>query len=230
MLIRRARVLREQAHHGGQVLLGNVLFEFLRKIHRQAMAFGLLGEPADRVRHAVHIRQVRLDVHNWRAVHQIRAGDDERDAPVLLLHANQADNRQTDAVRAERRARREHTQSGIAAQPRRTHSRPPIILLRAVELPEQPQVGVILNAAERLADAVLFHHHDAGNHLRHKPRLPRHAEFLPKAVFDSCNDFHPDSSPFPYGISIAHPRPPVKGRKQKGISVSFAFGKRIFLG
>lgn len=59
---------------------------------------------------------------------------------------------------------------------------------------------------------------------------PRHAEFLPKAVFDSCNDFHPDSSPFPYGISIAHPRPPVKGRKQKGISVSFAFGKRIFLG
>lgn len=50
MLIRRARVLREQAHHGGQILLGNVLFELLREIHRQAMAFGLLGEPADGIR------------------------------------------------------------------------------------------------------------------------------------------------------------------------------------
>ena len=161
-----------------------------RKIDRQRVMPLFLRKAARRLRVAVGIRQIGLDIVNRRSVHQIRAADDEhRPLRGVQPHFLKRHGRQPDGIGAKRRPRGEHTHARVAAQPRRAHRRRPSLPLAGGKAPDQPQMRKALDAAQRVRVLIGLFEHDFRARFRHDAALAGNAEFLRKVAADSGDDF-----------------------------------------
>ena len=88
---------------------------------------------------AVGVGQIRLDVIDRRAAHQIRTRHIQ-DRAVLRVEVGlyQPHARKPQRVRPEGRARGKDAHAGVAAQTRRTHGRRPAVAARLGKFPDQP--------------------------------------------------------------------------------------------
>jgi len=120
-------------------------------------------------------------------------------------HFFQLYRRQPDGIRTERRTGGEYAHPGIAAQPWRTHRRRPLLPHRLGKLPDQPDVGKILQSPERIGIPVFRRKDDPGTETVDQSTLPGNAELGGKVIFDMGNDFHAKRS-FPVMSDLSSER------------------------
>ena len=98
----------------------------------------------------------------------------------VVFHPDKPHAAESQRIRTERGARREHTHARIPTQPRRTHRRRPAVPDCFGELPYQPQVGVLLNSPERLRHAEFRLEHQRRAEFVDQSALSWYSELLRK--------------------------------------------------
>ena len=120
--------------------------------------------------------EVRLDVVNRRAVHQVGARHAHHRHAVHRLYRFDTYRRESQSVGTEGRAGGEDPHPGIAAQAWRAHRRRPPLPLGSGKTPYQPQVRKVGQPAHRLRHGELRLEDDVGPQLRNEAALPRNPE------------------------------------------------------
>ena len=158
--------------------------------HPQGMALGLAGKSLGGVRMTVRIGDVRLDVVDGRAVHQVCSPHEKHRADIrAVLDALQPHAGQAQRVGTEGRPGGKHAHAGVAAQPGRTHGGRPTVPHRAGELPHQPDVAEIFQPPQGIRIAVFRGKDDLAPQAVHQPALARNAELGGKSRMDVRDDF-----------------------------------------
>ena len=174
-------VLREQGQKRG------------READVQQEISGGVREAAGGVRVAVAVGNVGLDVKNRCAIHQVCAAYVQNRAEFPgLLHAQKADAGQPQIVGAEGGAGGKDAHPGVPAQPRRAHGGRPALADSLGKLPDDPQMGKVLNAPQSVGIAEFRLEDDGGAKGLHKSALPRDAELGGKVTAHSGNDLNAD--------------------------------------
>ena len=104
-----------------------------------------------------------------------------------VFDAVQAHRGQTDGVGAEGRAGREHADAAVSAELGRPDGRAPRITNRLGKLPDEPEVGIFLDAAQRVRVAVFRLENDARRHIG-QTALARNAELGREIRADARDD------------------------------------------
>ena len=189
MLVGGARVTCQYAGQGGAVGLRHLCQQFGRELYLQTVELGLAGKALGGIRVAVGIGDVRLDVVNGGAIHQVGTAHDEHRANVRpVLDAFQTHAGKAQRIGTEGRPGGEHAHAGVAAQTRRAYSGGPAVPHRAGELPHQPDVAEILQPAHGVGAAVFRGKDHLAPQAVHQPALPRDAELGGKGSVDVGND------------------------------------------
>ena len=174
-------VLREQGQKRG------------READVQQEVPGGVCEAAGGVRVAVAVGNVGLDVENRGAVHQVRTAHMQNRAEFPgLLHAQKADAGKPQIVGAERGTGGKDPHSGVSAQPGRAHGGRPALADGLGKLPDEPQMGKVLNAPQSVGIAEFRLEDDGGAEGFHQPALPGDAEFGGKVAVHPGNDANID--------------------------------------
>ena len=173
-------------------LVGGEAGELLRRdCHSQLLHLHLTGEAFGRLRMAVGIGNIGLDVKNRRPVHEVCPCDVEhRPARISEINALEPHARQADGVRPERGARGEHAHAHIAAQSRRSHGRRPGSINVFGKLPDQPDVRVAVQPPHSLTAAEFRLKDDLGLQAFDDAALTWDAEFGGKITVDVCDRSH----------------------------------------
>ena len=138
---------------------------------------------------AVCVGDVGLDVKNGGAVHEVRTGDMDHGAKLLRhFHTQQLHTGKAQIVGPEGGPGGEDAHPGIAAQPRRPHRGGPARPDRLGKLPDNPQMGETLDAAQCIGVAVFRLKNDGRAQLLHQMGLPGDAEFGGKIAAHFCDD------------------------------------------
>ena len=189
VLVGGARVTCQYAGQGGAVGLRHLCQQFGRELYLQTVELGLAGKALGGIRVAVGIGDVRLDVVDGGAIHQVGTAHDEHRANVRpVLDAFQTHAGKAQRIGAERRPGGEHAHAGVAAQTRRAYSGGPAVPHRAGELPHQPDVTKIFQTAHGIGIAVFGRKDHLAAQLVHKAALARDAELGGKGSMDMGND------------------------------------------
>jgi len=155
---------------------------------------------------AVCIRKIRLNIEDGRSADQIGAPDvKHRPLRCVPLDARQRHGGQPQPVRPEGRPGGKHAHAGVAPQTGRPNSRRPVLPQRSVKLPDQPDVGKILQPPQGLRLAVGRFKDDAAGAVGHAA-LPWDAKFLRKGRFnagDGCDVRHGQRSRRPVSVRWA---------------------------
>ena len=174
-------VLREQGQKRG------------REVDVQQKIPGGVRKAAGGVRVAVAVGNVGLDVENRGAVHQVRTAHVQNRAEFPgLLHTQKADAGQPQIVGAERGTGGEDAHPGVSAQPGRAHGGRPALPDSFGKLPDEPQMGKVLNAPQSVGIAEFRLEDDGGAEGFHQPALPGDAEFGGKVAVHPGNDLNID--------------------------------------
>ena len=147
-----------------------------------------------RIRDAFRSGQIGFDVEDGRAVHQICAGHMDK-GPFFAYRFDPGDlhHGQAQGIGPVGRARREHADPGVAVHLRRTYRGAPggifrgffvtvvaaFLLCRSEsfgEVPDEPDMGIVLQPPQRVGIAVRRLEHDGPFQLGHEPGLPGNAE------------------------------------------------------
>lgn len=164
-----------------------------READVQQESLGGIREAAGGVRVAVAVGNVGLDVENRGAVHQIRTAHMQNRAEFpSLLHAQKTDAGQPQIVGAERGTSGEDAHPGVSAQPGRAHGGRPALPDGLGKLPDDPQVGKILNAPQGVGVAEFRLKDNGGAEGFHKPALPGDTEFGGKVAVHPGDDANID--------------------------------------
>lgn len=183
-----ARVLGQHLpqllHLFGFQPLGDILGDF----HVKLVVLVLLREPLGGLRVAVGGEQVGFDIVDGSAVHKVGTAHKERRVFGVEIGLDELHAGETDGVGTEGRTRGEDAHTPVAAEPRGPHRRRPSLLLYLRENPDQPQMGELLDTAQRLRVPELGLEHDARPQRRHQPALPRNPEFRRELAADTSDD------------------------------------------
>ena len=186
MLIAGTGVLRENTQQSLSFFLRQGVQNALRAL--DAHGVPREGKAARRLGMRIGVGEIGLDVEDRRTVHQIRARNmQHRPLGRAVFDAVQADRGQADGVRPEGRAGREHADAAVAAELGRTDGRRPALAHRFGELPDEPEMRVFLDAAQRVCVAVFRLENDARRHVG-KAALARDAELGRKIRADARDD------------------------------------------
>ena len=140
---------------------------------------------------AVAVGNVGLDVENRCSVHQIRASYMEDGAEFFrMLHTQQLHAGKPQVVWPERGTGGEDTHAGVAAQPGRPYRRRPALPNRFGKLPDNPQMGKILNSPQGIGVPEFRLKDDGGAQFFHKAALPGNAEFCGEIAVHPGNDLN----------------------------------------
>lgn len=154
---------------------------------------GGVRKAAGGVRVAVAVGNVGLDIENRGAVHQVRTAHMQNRAEFPgLLHAQKADAGQPQIVGAERGTGGEDPHPDVSAQPGRAHGGRPALPDSFGKLPDEPQMGKVLNAPQGVGIAEFRLEDDGGAEGFHQPALPGDAEFGGKVAVHPGNDLNID--------------------------------------
>ena len=126
-----------------------------------------------------------------------------------MFHALQLHRRKPDRIRPERGSCRKHTDPFVSAEPRRPYHRRPGIPHRLRKFPDQPEMGIFLDPAERIRIPELRFKDDGAFQFLNQPALPRNPEFFREIRVNPGDHFHCNffchvsfsSSRFPYALS-----------------------------
>ena len=169
--------MAEDGGSGVALVLGQAGQQVGGEVHLQDEVPGGVGEAAPGLGVGVAVGDVGLDVKNGRSVHQICAAHVEDGAELLgMLHPQQLDAGQAQIVGPEGGAGGEDADSGVAAQTGRAHRGIPAGADGLGKLPDDPQVGEILNAPQSVGVAELRLEDDGGLELLHQTALAGNAE------------------------------------------------------
>ena len=145
-------------------------------LHLKLVVLVLLREPFGGFRMTVGGEQIGLDVVDGSAVHEVSATYEKSRIFGIEVGLDELHAGEPDGIGPERRARGENAHTAVAAESRRPHRRRPALLLYLRKTPNQPQMGKLLNAAQRFGIPELRLKHDARPQRRHQPALPRDPE------------------------------------------------------
>ena len=174
-------VLREQGQKRG------------READVQQKIPGGIRKAAGGIRVAVAVGNVGLDIKNRGAIHQIRAAHvQNRTEFPGLLHAQKTDAGQPQIVGAEGGAGGKDAHPGVPAQPGRAHGGRPALADSLGKLPDDPQVGKILNAPQGVGVAEFRLKDNGGAEGFYKPALPGDTEFGGKVAVHPGDDANID--------------------------------------
>lgn len=135
------------------------------------------------VRVAVAVGNVGLDVENRGAVHQVCTAHVQNRAEFPgLLHTQKADAGQPQIVGAERGTGGEDAHPGVSAQPGRAHGGRPALPDSFGKLPDEPQMGKVLNAPQSVGIAEFRLEDDGGAEGFHQPALPGMPNLVAKSL------------------------------------------------
>ena len=140
---------------------------------------------------AIALGQIRLNVIDRRAVHQVTAADiKHRPLIFCIFDCIKFDAGKSHRIWPKRRPCGENPQSFIAAQKRRSDRRAPVLTAASRKLPDQPDMGKILKAAKGLSDPVFLFKDDLALDFLNEAALAGQSEFIGKIRINVCNDFH----------------------------------------
>ena len=192
-LIGGAGVVGQNADGGVPLVLREQGQKRRREANVQQEIPGGVREAADGVRVAVAVGNVRLDVKNWGAIHQVCAAYVQNRAKFPgLLHTQKTDAGQPQIVGAEGGAGGEDPHPGVSTQPGRAHSGKPTLPDSLGKLPDDPQMGKVLNAPQSVGIAEFRLKDNGGAEGFHQPALPGDAEFGGKVAVHPGNDLNID--------------------------------------
>ena len=164
------------------------LGDILGNLHVKLIVLVLLREPLGGLRVTVGGEQVGFDVVDRGTVHKVGATYKERRVFGVKVSLDELHAGEPDGVGTEGRTRGEDAHAPVAAEPRGPHRRRPSLLLYLRETPDQPQMGELLDTAQRLRVPELGLEHDARPQRRHQPALPRNPEFRRELAADTSDD------------------------------------------
>ena len=142
---------------------------------------------------AVAVGNVGLDVENRGAVHQIPAAHVQNRAEFPgLLHTQKTDAGQPQIVGAEGGAGGEDPHPGVSTQPGRAHGGRPALPDGLGKLPDDPQMGKVLNAPQSVGVAEFRLKDNGGAEGFHKPALPGDTELGGKVAVHPGDDANID--------------------------------------
>lgn len=158
VLVMWARVAGEDGGEGLPQAGGEVVMAacFLRDDDSQGGGVHVGSPAAGGIGMGVGKGQVGLDVQYGGAVHQVGTLHVyHRALGGVRFDAEDADRGETDIVGTERRARGPYTHAAVAAEAGRADGRRPLVRVGHAEVPQQPDVGETLQAAQGIHVAVL---------------------------------------------------------------------------
>ena len=173
---RKSRAFKNCLRLGGK-------FDFeLFKAHGLGKTTGGLG-------HGIGVRQVRLDVYDRRAVHEVGTAD--RNGGSIL--PRQVDFLDFDAahgqgIRPKAAARRKHAQPHIATKTGRAYRRLPGVAHVFRKNPQEPQMTKAFQPTQRIGIPEFRLKDNRRTQILQKPALPRNPELVRKIAPDAGND------------------------------------------
>ena len=171
--------MRQHSQQRLPALRGHKVQQLRRKLHQQMVLPVGVGEASCGLGTAVRQRHIGLYVKNGGTVQQVRPPHPQnRACRILQIHPLQLHAGETDGVGPEGRAGGKHSHAPVSSQTGRPHSGGPPLALR--KLPEQPQVGEILQPSEGLRHPVGRQKLHPAQKLLHQAALSGNAEFLRK--------------------------------------------------
>ena len=186
MLIGGAWVLGQHADQRLPQFLRHLSEQFRGDIHLQGGLLGRAGKASHRLRTAVGVGNIGLDIIDGTAIHQIGPGDmDHRSLRGVQFHPFQPHAAQPDGIGPERRTGGKDPHAGIAPQTRRAHRGRPVLAHRLGKLPDEPQVGKTLQPPQGVGIAVLRLKDNGGFQLLHQAALPRDTKLGGEVAVDA---------------------------------------------
>ncbi len=132
--------------------------------------------------------QVRFDIQDRRSVHQIRTPDTEHIAVLrMVFDGFQTHAGQPDGIRPEWGTSGKNAHPCISAKTRRSHGRRPFLHHRFGKFPDQPDMRIFLQPAQRLGIPVFRFKNDQRFQFLHQPALARNPELFRKIIPDTRN-------------------------------------------
>ncbi len=175
----RTRIFRQDKSQEFALFLRNLFKKRFRDANRKRRKTNFLRKASPRLGKRIRIRQIRFDVDDRGAVHQVCArNDDFRTFRRNGFDSFDFHDGKGDGIRSKGRTRRKDAHSPISAKTRRANGRAETASNVFRKNPEQPQVRKAFQSAERIRVSKPFLENDRRSQVFQNAALPRNTELF----------------------------------------------------